>query len=125
MLLLMRYKRDGVSFGEGRFYCTHCTYFYIRTKLQPQQLEQPQTQQLSFEERLALLVDRERTHRENRRLRRLLRSARLKQQACVEEIDYQAKRGLVRSHVTVLITCEWIRSHQNLHITGPTGTGKS
>ena len=90
-----------------------------------QQLEQPQTQQLSFEERLALMVDRERAHRQNRRLRRLLHSARLKQPACVEEIDYQAKRGLVRSQVAALITCEWIRSHQNLHITGPTGTGKS
>jgi len=50
-----------------------------------QQLEQPPTQQLSFEERLALLVDRERTHRDNRRLQRLLRSAHLKQQACVPD----------------------------------------
>jgi DNA replication protein DnaC len=90
-----------------------------------QQLEQPQTQQLSFEERLALMVDRERTHRENRRLRRLLHSARLKQQASVEDIDYQANRGLVRSQVAALITCEWVRSHQNLYLTGPAGTGKS
>jgi DNA replication protein DnaC len=90
-----------------------------------QQLEQPNTRQLSFEERLALLVDRERTHRDNRRLQRLLRSARFKQQACVEEIDYQAKRGLERSQVVSLINCDWVRAHQNLHITGPTGTGKS
>jgi DNA replication protein DnaC len=90
-----------------------------------QQLEQPKTQLLSFEERFALLVDRERTHRDNRRLQRLLRSAHFKQQACVEEIDYQAKRGLVRSQVVSLINCDWIRGRQNLHITGPTGTGKS
>ena len=91
-----------------------------------QQLEQPQTQQLSFDERFALLVDRERTHRQNRRLQRLLNSARLKQQqACVEEIDYQSKRGLDRSYVLSLINCDWIRASQNLHITGPTGTGKS
>jgi DNA replication protein DnaC len=90
-----------------------------------QQLEQPPTQQLSFEERLALLVDRERTHRDNRRLQRLLRSAHLKQQACVEEIDYQAPRGLVRAEVASLISCDWVRSRHNLHITGPTGTGKS
>ncbi len=90
-----------------------------------QQLEQPNTQPLSFEERLALLVDRERTHRDNRRLQRLLRSARFKQQACVEEIDYQAKRGLARSQVVSLINCDWVRAHQNLHITGPTGTGKT
>jgi DNA replication protein DnaC len=90
-----------------------------------QQLEQPQTQSLSFEERFALLVDRERTHRDNRRLQRLLRSAQFKQQACVEEIDYQARRGLDRSQVISLIHCDWIRARQNLHITGPTGTGKS
>jgi len=89
------------------------------------QLEQPQTQPLSFEERLALLVDCERTHRQNRRLQRLLNAARLKQKACVEEIDYQAKRGLNRSQVLALINCDWIGAHQNLHITGPTGTGKS
>ena len=77
-----------------------------------QQLEQPKTQQLSFEERFALLVDRERTHRDNRRLQRLLRSAHFKQPACVEEIDYQAKRGLVRSQVVSLINCDWIRARQ-------------
>src|SRR5262245_12480900 len=38
MLLRMQYKRDGVSFGEGRFYCIHCTYFYIRTKLHPNEV---------------------------------------------------------------------------------------
>jgi DNA replication protein DnaC len=90
-----------------------------------QQLEHPPAQQLSFEERLGLLVDRERTYRDNRRLQRLLRTAHLKQQACVEEIDYQTPRGLVRSELASLITCDWIRTHHNLHITGPTGTGKS
>ena len=89
------------------------------------QLEHPQTQQLSFEERFALLVDSEQTHRQNRRLQRLLNSARFKQKAAVEEIDYQARRGLNRSQVLSLINCEWIRTRQNLHITGPTGTGKS
>lgn len=90
-----------------------------------QQLEQPSSEQLSFEERLALLVDRERTERDNRRLQRLLNSARFKQQACVEDINYQANRGLVRSQVASLINGDWIRARQNLHITGPTGTGKS
>ena len=89
------------------------------------QLEHPQTQQLSFEERFALLVDSEQTHRQNRRLQRLLNSARFKQKTAVEEIDYQARRGLNRSQVLSLINCEWIRTRQNLHITGPTGTGKS
>ncbi|MEY4167026.1 MAG: hypothetical protein RIR52_850 [Acidobacteriota bacterium] len=89
------------------------------------QLEHPQTQQLSFDERFALLVDSELTHRQNRRLQRLLNIARLRHKACVEEIDYQSKRGLNRSQVVSLINCEWIRMGQNLHITGPTGTGKS
>ena len=89
------------------------------------QLEHPQKQQLSFDERFALLVDSELTHRQNRRLQRLLNIARLRHKACVEEIDYQSKRGLNRSQVVSLINCEWIRMGQNLHITGPTGTGKS
>src|SRR5262245_3936724 len=90
-----------------------------------QQLEQPEAQRLSFDERLAMLVDRERIHRESRRQRRLLQLARLRQNACVEDIDYQHPRGLDRSLVASLISCDWIRSHHNLHITGPTGTGKS
>jgi DNA replication protein DnaC len=90
-----------------------------------QQLEQPSLQALSFEERFALLLDRELTLRENRRLTRLLQLARFRQQACVEDIDYNHRRGLERSLMLSLINCDWIRSHHNLHLTGPTGTGKS
>lgn len=90
-----------------------------------QQLQQPEIQRLSFDERLALLVDRETTYRESRRQRRLLQLARLRQAACVEDLDYQHKRGLDRSLIAALISGDWIRSRQNLHITGPTGTGKS
>lgn len=90
-----------------------------------QQLDQPEVQRLSFEERLALLVDREVTYREGRRLGRLLQLARLRQQACVEDIDYQHKRGLDRQLVAALNNCDWVVKHHNLHITGPTGCGKS
>ncbi|MDQ3684506.1 MAG: IS21-like element helper ATPase IstB [Acidobacteriota bacterium] len=90
-----------------------------------QQLEQPSTHELSFGERFALLVDREITHRENRRLTRLLQLAHLKQPASIEDIDYQHKRGLDRSQMAGLATCDWVRAHHNLHITGPTGCGKS
>ncbi len=90
-----------------------------------QQLEQPSTHALSFNERFALLVDAEATQRENRRLTRLLQLAHLRQSACVEDIDYKHRRGLDRSQVAALTTCDWIRSHHNLHITGPTGCGKS
>ncbi len=90
-----------------------------------QQLEQPPTQALAFEERLALLVEREVSYRDNRRLQRLLRAAKLRQPACVEDIDYRHQRGLERTLVATLTSCDWIRAHHNLHITGPTGTGKS
>jgi DNA replication protein DnaC len=91
-----------------------------------QQLEQPATHDLSFDERLALLVEREETERETRRQIRLLRLARLRQpSACVEDIDYRHPRGLERSRMAALVRCDFIRSRQNLHITGPTGTGKS
>jgi DNA replication protein DnaC len=90
-----------------------------------QQLEQPPTQALAFEERLALLVEREVSYRDNRRLQRLLRAAKLRQQACVEDIDYRHQRGLDRALVATLTSCDWIRAQHNLHITGPTGTGKS
>jgi DNA replication protein DnaC len=90
-----------------------------------QQLEQPDVQRLSFDERFALLVDREFTYRQNRRLQRLLHTAQFKQQACVEEIDFRPKRGLERPILAALGACDWIRQHHNLLITGPTGTGKS
>jgi DNA replication protein DnaC len=90
-----------------------------------QQLEQPDLHRLSFDERLALLVDRELTYRNNRRLQRLLHSAHFRQQVSVEEINFQAKRGLDRSLVAALSSCDWIRQHHNLLITGATGTGKS
>jgi DNA replication protein DnaC len=70
------------------------------------QLQQPDLQALSFEERLALLVDRELLARENRRLTRLLQTAKLKVAACIEDIDYRHPRGLKRSQLTPLLTGE-------------------
>jgi DNA replication protein DnaC len=66
-----------------------------------QQQAQPQTHDLSFDERLALLVEREVVHRENRRLSRLLKAAKLRVQACVEDIDYRHPRGLEKSHFDI------------------------
>ena len=90
-----------------------------------QQLEQPSVQELSFEERIAMIVDREWLFRENRRLTRRLKAARLKQQAAVEDIDFRQPRGLDKSVMLTLSNCQWIRNHQNVIITGPTGIGKS
>ncbi len=80
---------------------------------------------LSFDERLGLLIDYEATYRENRRLERLLKDARLKEQACVEDIDYQHSRGLNRTVMSNLISCQWISSYHSILITGPTGVGKT
>ena len=90
-----------------------------------QQREQPQTRDLSFDERLALLVEREVLHRESRRLARLLKAARLRVNACVEDIDYRHPRGLEKARMAALASCDWIRQSLNLCITGPTGCGKT
>ena len=81
---------------------------------------------LPFDDRFSLLVDREQTWRENRRLTRLLREAKLKSsQACVEDIRYGGGRKLDKSLMAQLASCQWIRQHQNLVLTGATGCGKT
>jgi DNA replication protein DnaC len=90
-----------------------------------EQEQNAQWNNLMFEERLGLLVDRERLEQENRSLTARLRRARLGQLAAIEDLDLRMSRGLDRSLMTSLSTCQWIRSHQNVLITGPTGVGKS
>jgi len=80
---------------------------------------------LAFEERLGLLVDREITERNNRRLTTRLRHARLKQSACMEDIDYRSPRGLDKSVVLRLADCHWVKERLNVLLTGPTGVGKT
>ncbi len=91
-------------------------------------LEQEQQEayaELGFYERLILLLDREITLRNDRRLTQRLKRANLKQTACVEHIDYKASRGLDRSLMLSLASCQWIRQQQNVLFLGPTGTGKT
>ena len=90
-----------------------------------EQLIQPVTQSLSFNDRFGLIVDREASHRDNQRLGRLLKNARLKHNACVEDIDYRSGRGLDKSVMANLIDGDWIRQAQNLILTGATGCGKT
>jgi DNA replication protein DnaC len=88
-----------------------------------EQLEKPLD--LDFESRLAFIVEREWYTRENRRLSRRLRDAKLKQPACVENIDFDHKRGLNQSKIMEISQCNWVRNHLSLLITGPTGCGKT
>ena len=90
-----------------------------------EQMDLPDRDALSFDERFGLLVDSEYTDRENRRLKTRLKRARLRQAATIEDIDYRHPRGLDKSLMLSLAGCDWIRQHHNVIITGPTGTGKS
>jgi DNA replication protein DnaC len=89
------------------------------------QLGRPEFQDLDFAERVGMLVDAEWTSREQRKQRRRLRAARLRHQACLEDVDWAAPRGLDRSVILSLGTCGFIQDHRNLLITGSTGVGKS
>jgi DNA replication protein DnaC len=89
------------------------------------QLENPQYLELSFEDRLGLLVDREADWRDSRRLQTRLKAARLRHSATVEDIDFRAPRGLDRSVVLSLAQAGWVLHQQNLLVTGATGCGKS
>jgi DNA replication protein DnaC len=89
------------------------------------QLESAQYTALPFEERLSLLVEEECLARENRRLANNLREARLKQQCCIEDVDFDKPRNLKRAQFMELAQCHWIQKGQNLIITGLTGSGKS
>jgi DNA replication protein DnaC len=91
-----------------------------------QQQKDPEARKLSFNERLGLLVDHEYLHRENKRLARFLREAKFRfPSACVEDIEYESRRQLDKSTIRQLASCRWIQEHQNVTITGATGTGKT
>jgi DNA replication protein DnaC len=85
----------------------------------------PDAAELTREDWLGLLVDREATSRANKRLARRLREARLRQSAVVEDVDFRAPRGLDRALFQKLASCAWVRDHHHLVVVGPTGIGKS
>jgi len=91
-----------------------------------EQQGKPDVNRLAFDERFGLLVEAEWQHRENRRLEKTLRDAKLRiSSACIEDVDYPAKRELDKAQVRQLAACRWVVEHQNVLITGMTGTGKT
>ena len=87
--------------------------------------EPARTDALTFAERFGMMVDREWTDRETRKLGRRITNSKLREQACIEDIDYQHPRGLDRSVMQRLGSCQWVREHENIIITGTSGLGKT
>lgn len=91
-----------------------------------EQQRSPEVAGLSFDERFGLLVDAEWLQRENARFARYVKEARLRlSQACIEDIDYPARRELDRAQIRQLAACRWVHEHQNVLVSGATGTGKT
>jgi DNA replication protein DnaC len=91
-----------------------------------EQLRMSDMKDLPFEDRLGFLIDREMTKRKDRRLKTRLRQAKLRQSgACIEDVDFRTRRGMDRRMFMSLASCDWIRQHRNVLITGPTGVGKT
>ena len=90
-----------------------------------EQLDATDIDALSFDERFALLVDRELTYRDDRRMSSRLRRAKLRHNACLEDINYRHPRTLDKSLMLSFSTCRWLKEHLNVLITGPTGIGKT
>jgi DNA replication protein DnaC len=90
-----------------------------------EQLAQAEVGRLSFDERLAMLIDREEIDRHNAALAQRLRLARLRQAVCLEDIDYRLPRGLDRGLMRSLAAGRWLAEHNNVLVLGPTGAGKS
>ena len=90
-----------------------------------EQMKMPDIEKLSFDERFGLLIDREMIDRQNRRFKTRLRKAKLRQNACLEDIDFRHPRGLDKSVIMQLASGQWIKEANNLLIVGPTGVGKT
>jgi DNA replication protein DnaC len=90
-----------------------------------EQMKMPDIEKLSFDERFSLLIDREMIDRQNRRFTTRLRKAKLRQNACLEDIDFRHPRGLDKSVIMQLASGQWVKEANNLLIVGPTGVGKT
>jgi DNA replication protein DnaC len=89
------------------------------------QLQCPDMAHLSFEERFGLIVDYQMTDQENRRMQNRLKNAKLRLSASIEDLDFKQGRNMDRSTIMSLAGNQWVKSHHNILVTGPTGAGKS
>ena len=89
------------------------------------QMQCPDMASLTFEERFGLIVDYQMTELENRRMQNRLRTAKLRLSASIEDLDFRQGRGVDRSQIMSLAQNQWVKSHHNILVTGPTGVGKS
>jgi len=104
----------------------HALHLAAFAKAWEEQQKQPDVQTMSFDERLGLLVDAEWLARENARVTRNLREAKLRiTQASLEDVDFNAKRELDKPLIRQLAQCRWVHDKQNVIVTGMTGTGKT
>jgi len=103
----------------------HALKLFGMAKSFTDKLSHPNTADLSHQEFFGLLVQDEKTYRENLRLKRLLANAKLKQLAALEDIDYKHPRGLNKQLILELSSQPWLTHHRNVLLTGPTGVGKS
>ncbi len=111
---------------------THSTIEGLKTLRLPamasgllEQRAHPDYHELSFEDRLGLLVEQELLQRSNRRLERILKAAKLRSGAVVEDLDFAAARGLDKATFLSLVGSSWVANHHHVMIVGPTGVGKT
>ena len=123
-VLRVRRNGDAATTNDGKT-AQPCGCSAWRSALKAQE-QDPAARELSFLERLGLLVDQQWNWRENQALARRLKTAKLRTNACVEEIDYRAARGLDKSVIRALAQeSAWVGTHENIFVLGPTGVGKS
>ena len=103
----------------------HTLRFFGMLHALQEQMQTADIDKLCFEDRFGLLVDREMTERENRKLKARLITAKLRQNACIEDVDLRHPRGLDKTLFMQLADCRWIKEHNNVLIIGPTGAGKT
>jgi DNA replication protein DnaC len=119
------HKKDYIMLSQQTIDKLSTMHLNGMSKGYQEQLSSTVSHGLSFDDRFGMLVDQEQTHRENQRLTRLLKAAKLRENACMEDIDYAHSRGLDKAQIASLNHTDWIQRGFNLIITGPTGCGKT